>query len=62
MSDLYSAKTAFSYGFVSLEILELIISFLPDIYLFFVNCTLSGIASTVLMSAAFPVRCRLRDS
>ncbi|GFZ52303.1 hypothetical protein JCM24511_10076 [Saitozyma sp. JCM 24511] len=46
VSDLYSAKTAFSYGFVPLEILELIISFLPDIYLFFVNCTLSGIAST----------------
>jgi MFS family permease len=53
VSDLYSAKPVFSYGFVALGILNLIISFLPDKYSFFVIRAISGIAGAALIPAAF---------
>lgn len=48
MSDLFSAKPVFTYGFIALGILNLIISFLPDKYSFFVIRAVSGIAGAAL--------------
>lgn len=53
VSDLYSAKPVFSYGFVVLGILSLVISFLPDRYSFFVIRAISGIAGATLIPASF---------
>ncbi|CED82297.1 Predicted transporter (major facilitator superfamily) [Phaffia rhodozyma] len=53
VSDLWSAKPVFSYGFIVLGILDLIISFLPDKYSFFVLRAISGIAGATLIPASF---------
>ena len=53
MSDLYSAKPVFAYGFLALGVLDLIISFLPDKYSFFILRAISGIAGATLIPAAF---------
>jgi len=53
VSDLYSAKPVFSYGFIVLGVLDLIISFLPDKYSFFVLRAISGIAGACLIPASF---------
>jgi MFS family permease len=53
VSDLFSAKLVFSYGFIALGILNLIISFLPDKYSFFVLRAVSGIAGAALIPASF---------
>lgn len=53
VSDLYSAKPVFAYGFLSLGALSLIISFLPDRYSFFVIRAISGIAGATLIPASF---------
>jgi MFS family permease len=50
---LYSAKPVFAYGFLTLGILSLIISFLPDRYSFFVIRAISGIAGATLIPASF---------
>jgi MFS family permease len=53
VSDLYSAKPVFAYGFLSLGVLSLVISFLPDRYSFFVIRAISGIAGATLIPASF---------
>jgi MFS family permease len=53
VSDLYSAKPVFAWGFAALGVLNLIISFLPDKYSFFVIRALSGVAGAALIPAAF---------
>lgn len=53
VSDLYSAKPVFSYGFIVLGVLSLVISFLPDRYSFFVIRAISGIAGATLIPASF---------
>ncbi|CDZ96608.1 Predicted transporter (major facilitator superfamily) [Phaffia rhodozyma] len=53
VSDLWSAKPVFSFGFLALGILNLVISFLPDKYSFFVLRAISGIAGACLIPAAF---------
>ena len=53
VSDLYSAKPVFAYGFLTLGILSLVISFLPDRYSFFVIRAISGIAGATLIPASF---------
>ncbi|WVQ79735.1 hypothetical protein IAT38_001835 [Cryptococcus sp. DSM 104549] len=53
VSDLYSAKPVFAYGFLFLGILNLIISFLTDQYAYFVFRALSGIAGAATIPSAF---------
>ena len=53
VSDLYSAKPVFAFGFLALGILDLIISFLPDRYSFFVIRAISGIAGASLIPAGY---------
>ncbi|ORX38296.1 major facilitator superfamily domain-containing protein [Kockovaella imperatae] len=53
VSDLYSAKPVFAYGFIALGVLDLIISFLPDRYSFFVLRALSGVAGSCLIPASY---------
>lgn len=53
VSDLYSAKPVFTYGFIVLGVLNLVISFLPDKYSFFVLRAISGIAGACLIPASF---------
>lgn len=53
VADLYSAKPVFTYGFVWLGILSLIISFLKDKYSFFVLRALAGIAGSCLVPSAY---------
>lgn len=53
VSDLYSAKPVFSFGFIALGVLSLVISFLPDKYSFFVVRAISGIAGATLIPASF---------
>lgn len=53
VSDLYSAKPVFSYGFLALGILNLIISFLPEKFSFFILRALSGIAGACLLPASY---------
>ena len=53
VSDLYSAKPVFAYGFLALGVLNTIISFLPDKYSFFILRAVSGIAGATLIPAAF---------
>lgn len=49
MSDLYSAKPVFAWGFLGLGITNLIISFMPNQYAYYVFRAISGIfgAATV---------------
>jgi MFS family permease len=53
VADLYSAKPVFCYGFLGLGVMNLIISFLPDRYSFFVLRAISGIFGACLIPAAF---------
>lgn len=53
VSDLYSAKTVFVYGFLALGIVNLVISFLPDKYSFFIFRALAGIAGGALVPASY---------
>jgi MFS family permease len=53
VSDLLSAKGVFTHGFIALGILNLIISFLPDKYSFFVMRAISGVPGAALIPAAF---------
>ncbi|WVQ82496.1 hypothetical protein IAT38_004625 [Cryptococcus sp. DSM 104549] len=53
VSDLYSAKSVFSFGFLSLGVLTLVISFLPEKYSFFIFRALSGIAGGTSVPSAF---------
>ncbi|OXH29691.1 hypothetical protein J008_04211 [Cryptococcus neoformans] len=51
--DLYSAKDVFCHGFVAVGVLNLIISFLPDKFSFFVLRAVAGVAGSALVPAAF---------
>lgn len=53
VSDLYSPKPVFTWGFLALGVLSLIISFLPDKYSFFVFRALAGIAGACLIPASY---------
>ncbi|ORY29676.1 major facilitator superfamily domain-containing protein [Naematelia encephala] len=53
VADLYSAKPVFVFGFLALGILNLVISFLPDKYSFFILRAVSGIAGATLIPASF---------
>lgn len=53
VSDLYSAKPVFVYGFIALGVLDLIISFLPDRFSFFILRAISGIAGACLIPASY---------
>lgn len=53
ISDLYSAKPVFCYGFVVLGCLQLVISFLPDRFSFFVIRAISGIAGACLIPSSY---------
>ena len=53
VSDLVSAKSVFSFNFMALGILNLVISFLPDKYSFFVVRVISGIAGAALIPASY---------
>ncbi|WWC69658.1 uncharacterized protein I206_103601 [Kwoniella pini CBS 10737] len=53
VSDLYSPSKVFSIGFIILAIFNLLISFLPELYSFFIFRALSGIAGASLVPSAF---------
>ncbi|KAL7419423.1 hypothetical protein Q5752_006261 [Cryptotrichosporon argae] len=53
VSDLYSAKPTFVFGFIALGTLNLVISFLPDRYSFFVIRALAGIAGAALIPSSY---------
>ncbi|BEI80665.1 hypothetical protein CcaverHIS002_0111940 [Cutaneotrichosporon cavernicola] len=53
VSDLYSATYVFTYGFLALGILNLIISFLPEKYSFLVIRALAGIAGAGLIPSSY---------
>ncbi|ODN90701.1 hypothetical protein L198_06017 [Cryptococcus wingfieldii CBS 7118] len=53
LSDLYSAKQVFSYGFFSLGVISIVISFLPEKYSFFIFRAISGIAGGTSVPSAF---------
>ncbi|WVN87505.1 uncharacterized protein L203_102687 [Cryptococcus depauperatus CBS 7841] len=53
LSDLYSAKQVFAYGFFGVGVLNLIISFMPNQYAYFVFRALSGIAGAATIPSAF---------
>jgi MFS family permease len=53
VSDLYSAKPVFTWGFLMLGVLNLVISFLPNKYSFFVLRALAGIAGAGLIPASY---------
>jgi MFS family permease len=53
VSDLYSAKPVFAYGFTALGVLSLVISFLPDMYSFFVLRAIAGIAGSALIPSSY---------
>ncbi|WOO78849.1 putative MFS-type transporterc [Vanrija pseudolonga] len=53
VSDLYSPSKVFSWGFVTLGVLSLVISFLPDKYSFFIIRALAGIAGACLIPASY---------
>jgi MFS family permease len=50
---LFSAKPVFTWGFLWLGLLNVVISFLPDKYSFFVLRAISGIAGSCLIPAAY---------
>lgn len=51
--DLFSAKAVFLYGFGTVGILNLILSFLKDRYSFFVLRALTGVAGACVVPAAY---------
>ncbi|WWC58985.1 uncharacterized protein I303_101531 [Kwoniella dejecticola CBS 10117] len=53
VSDLYSAKPVFAYGFLLLGVTNLIISFMTDKYAYFVFRAVSGIAGAATIPSAF---------
>lgn len=53
VSDLYSATYVFTYGFLALGILNLVISFLPEKFSFFIIRALAGIAGAALIPASY---------
>lgn len=53
VADLYSATYVFTYGFFALGILNLIISFLPEKFSFFIIRALAGIAGGCLIPASY---------
>ncbi|EIW68412.1 hypothetical protein TREMEDRAFT_32556 [Tremella mesenterica DSM 1558] len=53
VSDLYSAKPVFAWGFLGLGITNLIISFMPNQYAYFVFRAISGIAGAATIPSAF---------
>ena len=53
VSDLYSAKPVFAYGFVGVAVTNLIISFMTDQYAYYVFRALSGIAGAATIPSAF---------
>ncbi|WRT66930.1 uncharacterized protein IL334_003895 [Kwoniella shivajii] len=53
VADLFPPANVFSYGFISLASLNLIMSFLPELYTFFIFRALSGIAGAALIPSAF---------
>ncbi|OCF76458.1 efflux protein EncT [Kwoniella mangroviensis CBS 8886] len=53
VSDLYSAKPVFAYGFLLLGIINLIISFMTNKYAYFVFRAISGIAGAATIPSAF---------
>ncbi|KAK8854629.1 hypothetical protein IAR55_003368 [Kwoniella newhampshirensis] len=53
VSDLYSAKPVFAYGFLLLGLINLIISFMTDKYAYFIFRALSGIAGAATIPSAF---------
>lgn len=53
VSDIFNAKSVFTYGFVALGTLNLIISFLPDLYSFFILRAISGIVGAALIPASY---------
>ena len=54
VSDLYSAKPVFAYGFLALGIVNLIISFMTNKYGYFVLRAISGIAGAATVSHPRP--------
>ncbi|WVQ82157.1 hypothetical protein IAT38_004285 [Cryptococcus sp. DSM 104549] len=53
VSDLYSAKPVFAYGFVGLAVLDLIISFMENKMAFLILRALSGIAASATMPSSY---------
>lgn len=53
LSDLFSPKKVFGFGFIALGALTLVVSFLPDQYSFFVVRALSGVAAAAVIPAAY---------
>ena len=53
MSDLWSARPVFAYGFLGLGITNLIISFMPNQYAYFVFRAVSGIFASATIPSAF---------
>lgn len=53
MSDLYSPKPVFCYGFLALGVINLVISFLSDKFSFLIIRAISGIAGACLVPASY---------
>lgn len=53
VSDLFSAKPVFTYGFSTLGVLSLVISFLPDQYSFFIIRAIAGVAGAALIPSSY---------
>ncbi|EIW68921.1 hypothetical protein TREMEDRAFT_31144 [Tremella mesenterica DSM 1558] len=53
VADLFTAKTTFVYGFYVLGVLNLIISFLPNKYAYFILRALSGLAASATIPSAY---------
>ncbi|TXT06357.1 uncharacterized protein COLE_05688 [Cutaneotrichosporon oleaginosum] len=53
VSDLYSAKPVFAWGFTALGTISLVISFLPDMYSFFILRAIAGIAGSALIPSSY---------
>lgn len=51
--DLYSARSTFLYGFTALGLFNLVISFLPEKYSFFIFRALSGVSGASLIPASY---------
>lgn len=51
--DLYSPRKTFLYGFTALGLLNLLLSFLPERYSFFIFRAISGIAGASLIPASY---------
>lgn len=53
VSDLYSAKPVFTWGFLTLGVLSLVTSFVPEKMSFFILRALAGIAGATLIPASY---------